>query len=149
MDFKTHAKILYLHSKKKPIVQAFNSWFPKYENSHLEDLFKELRIPTLQSTDHSSMQTIISFFSANDLLDEDLKIPFACLKSLDLSYNQISEEESLLAVTSWPLLHELKLWGNPLTRSSKGIPHVLHHHLKVMCGIDIVRYARFHIGILF
>ncbi|XP_066915861.1 X-ray radiation resistance-associated protein 1-like isoform X2 [Clytia hemisphaerica] len=77
--------------------------------------------------------------SAKDLLGEELKIPFACLTSLDLSYNHISEEESLLAVTSWPLLHELKLWGNPLTRSSKGIPHVLHHHLKVMCGINIVR----------
>lgn len=58
---------------------------------------------------------------------------------LDLSHNKISDEESLLALTGWPVLRELKLWGNPLIASCKGIPPVLRHHLQKMCGIEILR----------
>lgn len=75
----------------------------------------------------------------DNLFDEELNQPFPCLKTLDLSYNEIKDQESLLALTGWPLLQDLKLWGNPLMRAYKGIPPVLLHHLNVMCGINIHR----------
>ena len=80
---------------------------------------------------------IILLFSAEDIINDEIKRPFQSLEILDLSHNDICEEESLLALTAWPVLQLLHLWGNPLMKS--GIPPVIHHHLQKMCGIKINR----------
>ena len=54
------------------------------------------------------------------------------------------EEEALLALTSWPVLQDLKLWGNPLIHSFKGVPPVISHHLQKMCGVNVHRYEMFY-----
>jgi len=107
------------------------------------DVSEEDRVagsPTMKmKEDYSAAFHQTSEHSVGNLLDDTLKQPFASLLSIDLSYNHIQNEESLLALATWPLLNELKLWGNPLMRSNKGIPPVLYHHLKVLCGINIIR----------
>jgi len=88
-----------------------------------------------------SGQTIEEKFNKGDVedVDEELKRPFQSLISLDLSCNRITEEESLLALTSWPALLELKLWNNPLVKTFKNTPPVISHHLEKMCGVSIIR----------
>lgn len=79
--------------------------------------------------------------TVEDLINDEIMRPFPCLETLDLSCNQIADEESLLPLASWPCLQVLKVWGNPLMTSFKGTPPVLAHHLQKMCGITIHRKA--------
>ena len=76
-------------------------------------------------------------------LDEGSRQPFTSLQSLDISHNQITDEEGLLALTAWPALRVLNITDNPLTRRHKSTPPVIEHHLQKLCGVHIQRLEAF------
>lgn len=67
-------------------------------------------------------------------------MPFPSLRHLNLANNQIEEEESLLALSTWPRLEEVVIWGNPVAISGKGGPPVVMHQLGLVAGIEVARY---------
>lgn len=67
-------------------------------------------------------------------------MPFTSLLHLNLANNLIFEEEGLLALTDWPSLRELVIWGNPLTSVFKGDPPILSFQLGSLKGVRIFRH---------
>nr|XP_055036336.1 X-ray radiation resistance-associated protein 1 [Misgurnus anguillicaudatus] len=70
---------------------------------------------------------------------EDFGQPFPELRHLNLSNNQIAEEEALLPVALFPKLNELVIHSNPLTTQRCGDPPMLTSFLQEQLGIKIRR----------
>ena len=74
-----------------------------------------------------------------NLTRKESAVPFQSLEKLDISYNDIADEEALLPLTAWPNLMEVNVWENPVTKNCKGPPPLLHYHLTKLCGIRLNR----------
>ncbi|ESP05046.1 hypothetical protein LOTGIDRAFT_230081, partial [Lottia gigantea] len=72
-------------------------------------------------------------------LEPASQIAFPELRYLSLAYNQICNEEALLAVAAWPMLSELVFHDNPLTTEHVGAPPLLKRFLHDRLGIKLVR----------
>ncbi|XP_073680363.1 X-ray radiation resistance-associated protein 1 [Garra rufa] len=68
-----------------------------------------------------------------------LCLPFPELRHLNLSNNEIAEEEALLPVALFPKLNELVIHSNPLTTQRSGDPPMLTGFLQDKLGIKITR----------
>ncbi|KAL4220511.1 X-ray radiation resistance-associated protein 1 [Mactra antiquata] len=76
----------------------------------------------------------------NEILGDGSQLPpFPDLRSLNLAYNKIEDEEALLAVAAWPMLVELIIHNNPLTTENSGDPPLLQRFLGDRLGIRIKR----------
>ena len=53
---------------------------------------------------------------------------------------QISEEDDIIAIASWPMLNELIIYGNPIVYRNVGYPPLLQQYLIDRLGINIKRY---------
>lgn len=72
---------------------------------------------------------------------EDVPVlPFPSLRHLNLANNHITEEEGLLALSTWPRLEELLIYGNPVASCGKGGPPVVAYHLGLLAGIEVTRH---------
>ncbi|XP_002738623.1 X-ray radiation resistance-associated protein 1-like [Saccoglossus kowalevskii] len=88
-------------------------------------------------SNHSTNQTTQS----SELFTRESPPPFPELEFLSLAYNQIAEEEGLLAVAAWPMLTELVIHNNPLTTLNSGDPPLLKRYLVDRLGIHITRLS--------
>eukprot|EP00731_Ephydatia_muelleri_P018176 Em0011g216a len=66
--------------------------------------------------------------------------PFPNLETLSLACNLLVLDESLVACAEWPALKELIIYGNPITRVSRGVPPLLQAKLVQEKGIKVVRH---------
>ena len=70
----------------------------------------------------------------------DLQVlPFPSLQHLNLTNNYIEEEEGLLALSTWPRLQKLVIWGNPVASCRKEGPPAVSYYLGLLAGIDVIR----------
>lgn len=76
---------------------------------------------------------------AHGHLDDLRVLPFPSLRHLNIANNHIEEEEGLLALSSWPKLEELLIWGNPVASCGKGGPPIVAYHLGLLAGIEVTR----------
>ena len=72
-------------------------------------------------------------------------LPFPSLRHLNLANNHITEEEGLLALSTWPRLEELLIYGNPVASCGKGGPPVVAYHLGLLAGIEVTRSVFVHL----
>lgn len=81
---------------------------------------------------------------ANNFIYEQLKdlrvLPFPSLQHLNLANNHIEEEDGLLALSTWPSLEELVIWGNPVASCGKEGPPIVAYHLGIVSGIQVTRH---------
>lgn len=64
--------------------------------------------------------------------------PFPNLETLSIVHNLLLLDESLVACGEWPVLKELIIYGNPITRTSKGVSPLIQAKLVKEEGIKIV-----------
>ncbi|XP_064639371.1 X-ray radiation resistance-associated protein 1-like [Lineus longissimus] len=104
-----------------------------------ESLLKAATEEEFDFTAEKDFSRTISEMEEEEEKVEEIPPPFNDLRSIDLSYNKIEEEEGILAVAAWPMLAELLIHNNPLTMRHSGDPPLLKRFLKERLGIDIVR----------
>jgi hypothetical protein len=77
--------------------------------------------------------------NSSNFLKNSINLPFAELVFIDLADNQISDEDDLIALASWPMLNEIIIYGNPIVFNNVGIPPLLKQYLIDRLGISIHR----------
>jgi Leucine-rich repeat (LRR) protein len=65
--------------------------------------------------------------------------PFPQLEMLSLSNNLILTADGLLPVKDWPSIKEVRIHGNPLTYTNKGMPPLIQQELAENGNIRIIR----------
>lgn len=78
-------------------------------------------------------------FSNNsiDTFEKNFDLPFPELVYINLADNQISEEDDLIALASWPMLNEIIVYGNPIVYNNVGFPPIIKQYLIDRLGINI------------
>eukprot|EP01135_Chromosphaera_perkinsii_P005665 Nk52_evm2s357 gene=Nk52_evmTU2s357 len=73
-----------------------------------------------------------------------LKRAFPNVKTLDLSSNSIHDSGAFVELTRWPSLQELIIFGNPVTKYSKGLPGPLMYHLVEERGVVVRKLEKYN-----
>lgn len=89
-----------------------------------------------------NLSTIIETNKKNSVIstenfEQNFELPFPELVYINLADNQISEEDDLIAIATWPLLNEVILYGNPIVYNNVGFPPLIKQYLIERLGMNI------------
>lgn len=87
----------------------------------------------------STMDTSINKKSviSTENYEQNFELPFPELVYINLADNQISEEDDLIAIATWPLLNEVILYGNPIVYNNVGFTPLIKQYLVERLGMNI------------